>query len=275
MRVDGACWSIAIEMVFYVLLPILALGLARTRSLRAGRLFVLVVMVVLAVVQFAIVRGWPPLPRPDEVPRGDFFSLAVEWLPTRNPFGLFLHFLIGTFAASFVLDRRVAVPTTGPPTGPTRRWNRSDWVALGTFVALGVDLGLRRFSPRLGDVAFVLNGAWYHRHLEWVSCGWPTFPIGIGVLLVALARSRRVGAALDVEPFRTTARLSYGIYLWHMPVLYGLDRLRASRGVDASAGVLAVLVVAGLAGSYLIAWLSYRFLEAPVMSWSRRFEKRY
>ena len=64
--------------------------------------------------------------------------------------------------------------------------------------------------------------------------------------------------------FRSTGEVSYGVFLWHVPlllVLRGHGLLPLSVG-----GAVAV----GLPLALLAGWLSWRFVELPAIAWSRR-----
>jgi peptidoglycan/LPS O-acetylase OafA/YrhL len=61
--------------------------------------------------------------------------------------------------------------------------------------------------------------------------------------------------------------ISYGLYLWHWPVLKLLDMLLLPQGLSQTAWFL--LFCAPL--SVVAAWLSWRFVEAPCQSLRLRF----
>jgi len=92
-------------------------------------------------------------------------------------------------------------------------------------------------------------GAW--------KLGLPVFELG-AVLLVAAAVGRtEIARALSIRPLVWLGALSYSLYLWHFPVLWAFgahDRLAA------------------LGLSFLLAWLSYRYVERPFRRRGRRLE---
>ncbi|MDP4333622.1 SGNH hydrolase domain-containing protein [Curtobacterium sp. A7_M15] len=65
--------------------------------------------------------------------------------------------------------------------------------------------------------------------------------------------------AIVSAPLRVIGRLSYSIYLWHFPVDVSL---RAILGEGAPTAVVALLT------TLLLAWASYRFVEAPTLRWA-------
>ncbi|WP_322410090.1 acyltransferase family protein [Microbacterium invictum] len=72
----------------------------------------------------------------------------------------------------------------------------------------------------------------------------------------------RFGSAIDAQPLRWIGDRSYGIYLWHWPILVlllaGLQGTGAEAGVPGSVGLAALVLTLGAAE------LSYRFVETPV-----------
>jgi peptidoglycan/LPS O-acetylase OafA/YrhL len=86
----------------------------------------------------------------------------------------------------------------------------------------------------------------------------------LGAALVAAAREG--GGALvrllSLPPLRALGKISYGVYLWHVPVL------RKLQGAIPLPEPLGFVAAASLAIG--IAWLSYRFVERPVLAWRDR-----
>src|SRR5207247_10638827 len=83
------------------------------------------------------------------------------------------------------------------------------------------------------------------------------FGAGAGILIVAAlepgSRERRI---LSFPPLVWLGRISYSLYLWHLPVLVAI-------GANDRGGI--ARDVAGVAIALLAAALSYRFVEQPFL----------
>lgn len=89
-------------------------------------------------------------------------------------------------------------------------------------------------------------------------------PAAIGfaaIIAVAVARPPR---ALLLRPLTFAGEISYGFFLWHVPVLLVL------RGHGLLPLSVAGAVVVALPLSLLAGWLSWRCVEQPAIAWSRR-----
>jgi peptidoglycan/LPS O-acetylase OafA/YrhL len=78
--------------------------------------------------------------------------------------------------------------------------------------------------------------------------GLPIFELGAVLLIAAAVSETDISRGLSVRPLVWLGTLSYSLYLWHFPVLWAFhanDRLLA------------------LAVTFLLAWLSYRYVEQP------------
>jgi peptidoglycan/LPS O-acetylase OafA/YrhL len=75
--------------------------------------------------------------------------------------------------------------------------------------------------------------------------------------------------AFDNRPARFLGDISYGIYLWHMPVIDGLYGTGWFRSPDGTLqdGVFAAVA---MAVTMMLAWLSWRCLEKPCIAWAKR-----
>ena len=132
-------------------------------------------------------RWWPPLPRPDEVPADDFFSLAVEWLTTEAAF-------------EAALARRLRAPvgaaSLAAPDDVRRGLLRLALAALSSLLA---------GEPGAGNIPFDLTDRppWDQRVLAAVAeIGWgETASYGEIARRVGAPRAARaVGGALGRNP---------------------------------------------------------------------------
>ncbi|MGP3535838.1 acyltransferase family protein [Microbacterium sp. RD1] len=222
-------WSLAVEEQFYVVWPLL-LPLLLLLPWRAARVAVVLVAAAASAWWMATL-------------------ITDDGAATRAYFGTESHafgILLGV-ALAFVLQRVLADPPA---------WMRTPAARTGSLVA-----GL------LSLAGIVLVGA-----LPATDSA-ATFP---GALLLAsvctaVAITAGVwprswfGRAIDVAPLRWVGDRSYGLYLWHWPLLVlftsGPFGAGPAGGVPVSTGVV-VLVV-----TIAVAELSYRLVETPV----RRF----
>jgi peptidoglycan/LPS O-acetylase OafA/YrhL len=96
--------------------------------------------------------------------------------------------------------------------------------------------------------------------------------VAVGLLLPAVFGDSARGAIrrlLASAPLRWGGIVSYGIYLWHLPVLYALDE----RGVS-EAGAPVFIGVALLL-TLTLAALSYALVERPALAAGRRLASEH
>ena len=239
-------WSISIEMGFYLLLPLVAVGLFRLRSRIGARLYLVGIIGTIAVAQWLLLGIAPWL----EQAIGDAnLFVANSTSTTQNTVVLFSHFLIGVIAADIYLGRPLHIKE--------RRVNRYDLFVLiaVTWVVTILAAGTRFPGP------------------TYMQFMWPTFSILIAVLLVSLPQSALIRPMIDGRFMRLTATLSYGIYIWHVPILVGLKQIWPSTS-DGRISVVAIYSLTALACSYAAAAISYRFIGRPALDWLRAREDR-
>ncbi len=83
--------------------------------------------------------------------------------------------------------------------------------------------------------------------------------IAAAVLIAVLAHpASLLGRILGCKPFRYLGVRSYGIYLWHFPVIVLTSPTVHSGGIDVTRAIFQVALTIGLAA------FSYRFIEEPI-----------
>ncbi len=227
-------WTLVIEMSFYVLVPLLALAarpLLLRLDVRARPLVMVAGLVAIAVTDARFEHWW----QVEHHPAGADMRPLSYLLPIY-----FDRFALGMVAAIVVQELA-----------------RRGRVSFGRFWPVPLALALTLMWVALTTDAPV-TGWWAANYGPFI------FAAGGAVLLMGLAMDVRspVALALGSRPMFHLGRLSYGIYLWHLPLLHaGLATGVFPRGHD----TWWLVVLALLAVSSLFAEVSYRLIEAPAL----------
>ena len=161
--------------------------------------------------------------------------------------------------------------------GVMRDWPPEVTWTLPTYIGVlmsGVAAAVlaQRKPPRLvgaAGVLIVLANSWWH------SAGTGTLghilgdlPAGIGFALILWALAYRESRVLASKPVVWLGTVSYGVYLWHMPVLYwlGLNERLPERFGPAIVWILPV--------TFALAALSFYLVEKPAMRLGARVPAR-
>jgi len=234
-------WSLAVEVAFYLVLPLLAFAVVRLRG-PAARWRVPVVM-ALGVVSL----GWNflPVPTPDAIH-------ADNWLPGYLPW----------FAAGMLLAELAEEPVRAE--GARARWRRISgnralmWLAaLIAFLLAATDLagpaGLTRAEPWQYVMKIALGTV-----------------IGYGLiapLVLGSARHRWLESPLAA----TIGRWSYGIFLWHLAVL---SIVFPVFGILPFSGDFVWVLILTVALTLPVAAASFALIEDPTRRFARRMDRR-
>ncbi|MET4223711.1 acyltransferase family protein [Oerskovia enterophila] len=224
-------WSLAVEEQFYLLWPLAVLGVLALRITRRRALVLAGALAVVSAVAMSLLY----------VPGAD---------PTRVYFGTDTHLfglMIGAFLAFWHL--RTGRPTLvreSPRTSTTR----------GAAFVLGAGI--------VGAVVLVLAML----RMPWDAA--VTYRGGLFVVSLATAgvvnlvlHAPRLGQVLDKGPAGWIGARSYGLYLWHWPVLVLVAAIAGGGGLYAAPGPWVALTATAM--TVAAAALSYRFVERPVM----------
>ncbi|HSW74360.1 MAG TPA: acyltransferase family protein [Candidatus Saccharimonadales bacterium] len=216
-------WSLAVEEQFYVVWPFIVAALVSVPAFaRRARLGVWVCLLL------AIGSSWCMA----FMYNGNN-ATRVYYGTDTHVFGL----MIGSMMAFWA--RAKTIQSLNQPEKPHRTVKRFGWLALFGLLALMCTLG--------NQVAFTYQGG-----LQLAS-------ISAAVLVVSVITTR--GLLHKIFTFKTLEWIglrSYGIYLWHWPVLV---LLRQTLGQGASIWEIGLLT-AGI--TICVAALSYHYLETPI-----------
>jgi peptidoglycan/LPS O-acetylase OafA/YrhL len=229
-------WSLSIEEQFYLLWPLVLTGLLVAFP---GRRRLTVALVLAGAVLSMLVRLW----------------LYRSGAPLQR--------------ISFGTDTRVAPLLLGCALGMCMTWwgARARPAHLRAFRVIGAL-----------SLALLLWMALSSRYSPSTLIGHPEHLYEDGLTLAALASTGLIlGVALDpgwalarglsLKPVRWVGRISYGLYLWHVPLFAVLTPSLLGLSRNATG-------VVRLAVTFAVAAASFYLLEQPFLRVKRRFERR-
>ncbi|MFC0503996.1 acyltransferase family protein [Micromonospora costi] len=241
----GQTWSLATEVVFYLVLPLAAAALT-------GRRWRPVRTVTLAGVGLLITAGWIAAMGTGLLDTG----LHIMWFPSYAVW----------FAAGIALATvHVALRTSTAP----RSWHVFDQLGSAPLACWGIALGL------LAVASTPVTGP---RGLEAPTAGQFATQLGLylGVAVMIMiplvfGPATLVSLALGSAPVRWVGTLSYGMFLWHPLVL---DLIYRVEGRPYFTGDPVRTYALTVAGAIAFAAVSYYVVERPVLRWGTAAARR-
>lgn len=239
----GPAWSLAVEVVFYLALPFIALlgvALARRRSTRRGRCWAalapaaLVLLVGLTGKATAAYLVPPPAPY-------DGWGANLHSVVERSFWG---------HADLFTFGMALAVARVNSEDGLLRlpRW----WRRAAAAGFLGVCVFIALYGE--GQLSYSL-----HNTVVAAACA---LLLALVVLPPAAGRRSPLVRVLEWRPLVAAGVVSYSIFLWHEPLIRSLDD-RGLTLAGRSGFVFNLALVGAVTG--VAAALTYRFVEAPAL----------
>jgi peptidoglycan/LPS O-acetylase OafA/YrhL len=240
----GHTWSLSVEEQFYLLWPLLLVGLLRLgvgpRGLAAVAAAGALASAGLRLALHRLHRAGAPHPFEADL---QHMTRVYSGLDTRAD-ALLVGCLVGVLAAANLLPRsRRFVRWTGLA-------SVAAVAALGSFV---LTRSLGRSYPQLFDGLFTV------------------FALAVGVVLVRLvsAPSRVGSAVLGAAPLVWVGRLSYGLYLFHIPFILWCCPALGDGDRPAPADTLLILAL-----TFAAAAVSYYAVERPCLRLKDRLRPR-
>ena len=223
------CWSLAVEEQFYMIWPLVILGLAKAVRPPAGRVGVLLAgAAVIAVYRASLVGTYP-----DE----------------RINFGL------DTRMDTLMVGAALACLVRGLPGGrlpeTASRWLGKRVAPLALAGLFAVIHAVTWYSPWMGWIGYVLVGG----------------AAALVVLDLVAGGHSWLGRILATRPLVFVGRISYGVYLYHLPVYFAVEKLMPDASLPVRLGLK-------LALTFALAIPSFYLVEQKFLRLKARFEDK-
>jgi peptidoglycan/LPS O-acetylase OafA/YrhL len=244
-------WSLAIEEQFYVLWPLIFLGLlwvarrfgrrdsSGDRTFRLPALFATVAGLASLLVMILLYN-------PDEDPSRVYFGTDTHAFGLLA--GVVLALLVTTASPRAVDSWPLLSPTgaSGVPTKRSRLTGVAGWT-LGSLAFLGL-IAMLVLLPDTSPVTY--RGGLFGASL-----------LTVAVMMTVLRDAGPVAWLMRIRPLRYFGERSFSLYLWHWPVIVFLEAKMQKPGSDTPdwlVGLIAVVI------SLALSEASYRFVENPL-----------
>ncbi len=243
-RGDTVFWTIPCEVTFYLLLPFIAMALAKRPRITVPVLAILAILFSVWTVKLYY-RRWsgPPFPK------------VVDIVHHSQFLEVFLIGVVGAWAAHLFRDRIVLKPLV--------------WRILESVVALAL-IALLWYLCAVTCEKFL----WYERSdYRFRFQSWLFALVFVALIFVVEKFPQGYLARFfDNRILRFMGVLGFSWYLLHFPIFYLITAFREQSGVTFS-GENAFYFLLSWVACGLVSLLTFRFIEKPGISLGRRFER--
>ncbi len=268
VKLDAPFWTLAIEWQFYLLLPWLALALAKVAGPRARRGFFLRLLGGLsALVALGLGIRWLAATmhydwgqdQPSSVPGLPGFAMKLLY----GVKGKYLEVFVLGMAASILYV--LAIEHGGLP---ARR--RKAVGALAAVIALAGLVGCVFWAAQAQRIPFLLYGPWWifvpPEGRLWQILGEWAIGLCFALLLIGVSfGAPSLQRFFALAPLRFIGIISYSLYIWHFPIL----ALLSSNIPAFSSFPYLGFVALGVLLSLLVCSCSYYLIERPFIRYRR------
>lgn len=266
-EINGPLWSISFEVFCYFLMPLFMFGLFlitrhKKRSFRTafaywcGAFILILILNQWVRYTFAtdpFMSGW----------QYGLIGGAKYWMPNYNPIGFFAQFAIGIFAAGFTAKLKMSADKF-------ERFQKAGGFDTICTIAIIAAVLLLFAMCRQNEFALSWQSQPYY---------FPYLTVLIGTILALAPHTKWFGKLLDNRFLRFTAKISFGLYLWHYVIIFFTFMFvtpQWNQGMmnipDIKSWLMIIIPITIV--SYAIATLSYYFLEKPVIDWTHKLSSK-
>jgi peptidoglycan/LPS O-acetylase OafA/YrhL len=254
LSLNAPFWSLALEMQFYLLLPLLMLALTRLSAWAAlGLLAVLSVGAYCAnygLISYLLERDQWPILMTLIWPFSLYISGPDSFVLTYSLLAHLTYFLIGIATALiFVMGEGADQLLT-----MRMKMSAADWLFWSCATAIFLIL-----STPLDDLLQAPHGHY----------NWPFVPFLLAVMIFVTPQARLAKVFLESRPLRWLGLISYGFYIFHYPILTFLARMFGQYGLSMT-DFWWLFAILSLLASMAVAAASYWMFELPLMRWAQK-----